>query len=44
MNAQRRKDIQKAIELLYEAKSMLETSMEEEQTAFDNMPEGIQES
>lgn len=42
MNAQRRKDIEKAVELLYEAKSMLETSLEEEQNAFDNLPEGIQ--
>ena len=44
MNAQRRKDIEKAVELLYEAKSMLETSLEEEQNAFDNLPEGIQSS
>ena len=42
MNAKRRKDIEKAVELLYEAKSMLETSLEEEKNAFDNLPEGIQ--
>lgn len=42
MNKQRRKDIAKAIELLEQAKSILEESAQEEQDCFDNMPEGLQ--
>ena len=42
MNSKRRKDIEKAVEFLYEAKSMLENLLEEEQNDFDNLPEGIQ--
>lgn len=44
MNARRRKDLQKAIELLQQAYSIIETVQEEEQEAFDNLPEGIQYS
>lgn len=44
MNAQRRQDIQRAIDLLEEAKTILETSIDDEQGAFDNMPESLQYS
>lgn len=44
MNDARRKDIEKALDLIYEAKAILETVSEEEQEAFDNLPEGIQNS
>lgn len=44
MNAQRRKQIQKAIGLLSEARAILEEVTEEEQEAFDNMPDGLQAS
>lgn len=44
MNAQRRKQIEKAIGLLSEARAILEEVTEEEQEAFDNMPEGLQAS
>ena len=39
---QRRKQIQKALNLLAEAKDILEEVMNEEQEAFDNLPEGLQ--
>lgn len=44
MNAQRRKMIQKALGLVSEARSILEEALEEEQEAFDNMPESLQYS
>lgn len=44
MNAQRRKMIQKALGLVSEARSILEEAIEEEQEAFDNMPESLQYS
>lgn len=44
MNAARRKKIQKAIEMIADARAMLEEAKDEEQDAFDNMPESIQYS
>ena len=44
MNKQRRKRIQEALEIIEEAKAILEEVQEEEQEAFDNMPEGLQSS
>lgn len=44
MNAQRRKEIQKAIALIEEARTILEYVAEAEQEAFDNLPESIQYS
>ena len=44
MNNQRRKDLTKAIELIEEAKSIVNAAEEEEQEFFDNMPEGLQAS
>lgn len=44
MNKQRRKTIEEVIGLLEDAKSTLETITEEEQEAYDNLPEGIQDS
>lgn len=43
MNADRRKQIQRAIELLEEAKGILETARDDEQDYFDNMPESFQQ-
>lgn len=42
MNKQRRKEIEKAITLLEEAKSILEQMASDEQDYYDNMPESIQ--
>lgn len=44
MNKQRRKEIEKAQDIILEAKDMLESAMEEEQDAYDNLPESIQDS
>lgn len=44
MNANRRKEIQRAVDMLEEAKSILENCRDEEQDALDNMPESLQES
>ena len=44
MNKQRRKTIEEVIGLLEDAKSTLETITEEEQEAYDNLPQGIQDS
>ena len=44
MNNERRKKIQKALSLMEQAKDILEEVKEEEQDAFDNLPEGIQGS
>ena len=44
MNRQRRKELARAMELIGEARSIIENCCEEEQDAFDNMPEGIQAS
>lgn len=42
MNNQRRKELRKAMELLSEARGIIESVRDEEQEAFDNLPEGIQ--
>ncbi len=44
MNKLRRKRIAEAIELMERAREILETVAEEEQEAFDNMPESLQSS
>ena len=44
MNKTRRKEIEKAIGALEEIKENIEGLQEEEQEAFDNMPEGLQDS
>lgn len=44
MNAKRRKEILKAIDLINEAREILEYVAEEEQEAFDNLPESLQYS
>ena len=44
MNKIRRKALRKALELIDEAKSIIEACRDEEQEAFDNLPEGLQES
>lgn len=41
MNDARRKEIEKALGLISEAKSILETARDEEQEYFDNMPENM---
>jgi len=42
MNKERRKKLQEAITKLDEARSIIETVRDEEQEAFDNMPESFQ--
>lgn len=42
MNKPRRAQIAKAVDLLKEAQSMLESAKDEEQGYYDNMPESIQ--
>ena len=42
MNKARRKEIARAIELMDEAREILEAVKDEEQEAFDNMPESLQ--
>jgi hypothetical protein len=44
MNNDRRKQINKAVALMQEALSILETARDEEQEYYDNMPEGLQGS
>lgn len=44
MNKIRRKQLNRALELLAEARSIIEEMQQEEQESFDNMPEGLQES
>lgn len=44
MNAARRKELKRALDMLDAAKSILEQVAEEEQEAYDNLPEGIQDS
>lgn len=44
MNKVRRKEIAKAIELLEQAREILESVRDDEQEAFDNMPESLQGS
>lgn len=42
MNKQRRKRITEAIELLEQAQQIIEEVKDEEQEAYDNLPEGLQ--
>lgn len=42
MNKARRKEIDKAVALIQEAKDILESTAEEEQEYYDNMPENMQ--
>jgi hypothetical protein len=44
MNAERRKELDKVFGLIEEAKSILENVAGEEQDAFDNLPEGLQQA
>lgn len=44
MNKARRNELQKALDLLGEAKGIIEQCRDEEQDAFDNLPEGLQSS
>ena len=44
MNAPRRKSIQEVIDQLEELKSTIETLMDEEQEAYENLPENLQGS
>ena len=44
MNAARRKELKRALEMLDAAKTILEQVAEEEQDAYDNLPESIQDS
>ena len=44
MNKARRKEIARAIELMEQAREILESVRDEEQEAFDNMPESLQGS
>ena len=44
MNAQRRKDIAKAIELLEEARAIIDNAAEEEREAYDNIPDYLNSS
>ena len=44
MNKQNRKDIEKLIEKLDEVKTDLEFMQEDEESKYDNLPEGIQDS
>ena len=42
MNKPRRKELNRALEMLAEARAIIEAMQEEEQESFDNMPEGLQ--
>lgn len=44
MNKARRKELSRAVELLEEAQSIIESCRDEEQEYIDNMPENLQES
>ena len=44
MNKARRKEIARAIELMEQAREILEAVRDEEQETFDNMPESLQGS
>ena len=44
MNKARRKELSRAVELLEEAQSIIESCRDEEQEYMDNMPENLQES
>lgn len=42
MNKQRRKDLQRAADLIGQARTIIEQARDEEQEYFDNMPESMQ--
>lgn len=42
MNKARRKELARVVDLLDQARDLLETIRDEEQEAFDNLPESIQ--
>ena len=44
MNKQRRSSIKRAIELLDNVRGIIQDAQDEEQEAFNNMPESLQES
>jgi hypothetical protein len=44
MNANRRKQLAEAIAKIEEARTLIEIVRDEEQDAFENMPEGLQSS
>lgn len=44
MNAMRRKQLARAIQMIYDAQEIIEMVKEEEQDSYDNLPEGIQDS
>lgn len=44
MNAFRRKELQRAIELIEQASEIIDNVMNDEQEALDNMPESLQYS
>lgn len=44
MNAQRRKEIQAVLNELADLRSRIETVQSDERDAYDNMPEGLQQS
>tara|TARA_B100000161_G_C33459165_1_gene372688 strand:+ start:131 stop:364 length:234 start_codon:yes stop_codon:yes gene_type:complete len=44
MNQERRTKIDKALALMADAKAIIEEVLDEEQEAYDNMPEGLQTS
>ena len=44
MNKARRKELERAIEMLLAAQSIIDACMDDEQQAFDNLPDGIQYS
>jgi len=42
MNKARRKTIKDGYDLICEGKSLIDTALEEEQSCYDNLPEGLQ--
>lgn len=44
MNKERRKMIERGRDLAIDAKELIDIALEEEQSCYDNLPEGIQES
>lgn len=44
MNKQRRKELEKVAYILGTARQILEDALDDEQTAYDNLPESIQDS
>lgn len=44
MNYERRKELKKAIDLIEQAKEIISLVAEQEQEAYDNLPESLQEA